>query len=114
MDVSDGLAGDLAKMLRASSVSAEVAVADVPLSGAARAAVAAAPDLLTTVLTGGDDYEILCAVPPDRVASLRAEAQAAGVPLTPIGRVTEGSAAPRFLDPDGTARNFAFRSFSHF
>ena len=59
MDVSDGLAGDLAKLCRASSVAAEIDVARVPLSDAARAAIAAEPALIETVLTGGDDYEIV-------------------------------------------------------
>ena len=58
MDVSDGLVGDLAKLCRASGVAAEIDVARVPLSEAARTAVAADPALLETALTGGDDYEI--------------------------------------------------------
>src|SRR5262249_28668522 len=49
MDVSDGLAGDLAKLARASGVAAQVAAGDVPLSPAARRAVAAEPALMETV-----------------------------------------------------------------
>ena len=67
MDVSDGLAGDLAKLCRASSVAAEIDVSRVPLSEAARAALAADPALIETVLTGGDDYEIVLTLAPEKL-----------------------------------------------
>ncbi|TGE02668.1 thiamine-phosphate kinase [Methylobacterium nonmethylotrophicum] len=114
MDVSDGLVGDLAKMMRASDLSAEVAIADIPVSEAARAALAVEPALLDTALTGGDDYEILCAADPEAVPALREAALRAGVPLTVIGTVTEGAAPPVFRMPDGAARAFRTGSFSHF
>lgn len=114
MDVSDGLVGDLAKMLRASGCGAEVETAAVPLSAAAAAATAENPALLATALTGGDDYEILCAVPPAEVAALTARAAAAGVPLTRIGTVTGDREPPRFRDRDGSPRRFDSGSFSHF
>jgi len=66
MDVSDGLVGDLAKLCAASGVSGEVEIARVSLSGAAREAVAHTPYLIETVLTGGDDYEVVFTVPPRR------------------------------------------------
>ena len=66
MDVSDGLAGDLGKLCRASGVGAEIEVARVPLSKAARAALAAEPKAIETVLTGGDDYEVVCDDPTGR------------------------------------------------
>src|ERR1700758_5053187 len=55
MDISDGLAGDLAKLCRASGVSAQINIAELPLSQAARSMLDADPGLLDTVLTGGDD-----------------------------------------------------------
>ena len=112
MDVSDGLAGDLAKLCRASGVAAEIDTARVPLSDAARAAVAAEPALLDTILTGGDDYEIVLTLAPEKFAALRAAAQAAGVAVTEIGRVMAGQGA-RFLR-DGKALSFAQPSYSHF
>jgi thiamine-monophosphate kinase len=112
MDVSDGLAGDLAKLCRASSVAAEIDVSRVPLSDAARTAVGAAPALIETVLSGGDDYEIVLTLAPDNLPAFRAAAEAAGVPVTEIGRVQAGEGA-RFMR-DGKALEFARASYSHF
>jgi thiamine-monophosphate kinase len=112
MDISDGLAGDVAKLCRASSVAAKIDVARVPLSEAARAAIAAAPALIETVLTGGDDYEIVLTLAPDKLGDLRAAAKAAGVAVTEIGRVQEGEGA-RFIH-GGKALNFPRPSYRHF
>jgi thiamine-monophosphate kinase len=113
IDVSDGLAGDLTKLCRVSQVSATVEVARVPLSDAARAAIAVDPVLRETALTGGDDYEILCTVPPGKAASFRAAAQAAQVDVTEIGEIAEGKGV-RFVGEDGQALTFGKLSFSHF
>ena len=112
MDISDGLAGDLAKLCRASGVAADVDVTSVPLSAAARGVVAAEPALIETVLTGGDDYEILLTLSPERVNSFRSDAAAAGVAVTEIGAVRAGEGA--HLIGDGKALTFARPSYSHF
>jgi thiamine-monophosphate kinase len=112
MDISDGLVGDLAKMCRASGVAAEVDVARVPLSDAARAAVTADPEALEAALTGGDDYEILLTLAPDKLEAFRADAKKAGVGATEIGRIAAGQGT-RFLR-DGKPLSFARASYSHF
>ncbi len=112
MDVSDGLAGDLAKLCRASSVATEIDVDRVPLSDAARAVMAADPALIETVLTGGDDYEIVLTLAPAGLASFLQAAEGAGVAVTEIGRVTAGEGA-RFVR-DGRPLSFARASYSHF
>lgn len=113
MDVSDGLAGDLAKML-GEGQSARIDLPAVPLSEAAQRACATDPGLIEVALTGGDDYEILCTVAPEAFQAFQAEAGAAGVPLTAIGTVTAGEGPPRFETADGAARVFAAGAFSHF
>lgn len=112
MDISDGLAGDLAKLCRASGVAAEIDTARVPLSDATAAALAAEPALFETILTGGDDYEILLTLAPDRLATFCAAAAATGVAATEIGRISAGQGA-RFMR-DGKALSFARPSYSHF
>jgi thiamine-monophosphate kinase len=114
MDVSDGLVGDLSKMMRVSGASAEVDVGAVPLSPAAAALIAQAPARLEIALTGGDDYEILASVPPQRAPDFEAQARAAGVSVTRIGRVVTGASPPTFRDAEGRALEFARGSFSHF
>jgi thiamine-monophosphate kinase len=113
MDVSDGLAGDLVKLCRVSRVAAEIEAARVPLSQAARAVVAADPAALEAVLTGGDDYEILCTVPPGQCEGFHAAARAAGVPVTEVGKVVAGEGAG-FIAADGATLVFRRAAFSHF
>ena len=113
MDVSDGLAGDLAKMMRASGTSASVDLNAVPLSPAARTALANDPSLIDRLVTGGDDYEILCAVPDERLTGFVADAAAAGIEATVIGRVDQGEGQPVFRDGDREHR-YERGSFSHF
>ncbi len=112
MDVSDGLAGDLGKLCRASSVAAEIDVSRVPLSAAARVALAADPALIETVLTGGDDYEIVLTLAPEKFAALRTAAQAVGISVAEIGEVKAGDGA-RFMHA-GKTLAFTQPSYSHF
>ena len=114
MDVSDGLAGDAAKMMRASGVSAVIDLDKVPLSPAARAAVMADLSCLMLAMTGGDDYEILCTAHPDAVAALCAKAQKANILLHPIGTVLEAGATPARFLRDGAEIAVGQGSFSHF
>jgi thiamine-monophosphate kinase len=112
MDVSDGLAGDLAKLCRASGLAAEIDVAAVPLSEAARAVLSADAKLIERILSGGDDYEVLLTLPATKFAAFRAAAESAGVPVSRIGQVTSGQGV-RFLR-DGKLLSLARTSYSHF
>jgi thiamine-monophosphate kinase len=114
LDVSDGLAGDLGKLCRVSGVGAAVAVERLPLSAAARQALAADPQAIETILTGGDDFEVVAAVPGNHVDDLRAEAAQAGVTVTEIGVVVAAARKARFVAADGGTLAFKRPSYSHF
>ena len=75
-------------------------------------AVAADPTAIEAALTGGDDYEILLTLPPDKLPDFSTEARKAGVAVSEIGRVTAGQGA-RFL-LDGKPLAFTRLSYSHF
>ena len=114
MDVSDGLAGDLAKLCRVSGVSAVIELEQVPLSGAARDLVSRGVVGLETLIAGGDDYEILCTIAEDRVEPFAQAAQRAGVAVSSIGTVVAGSASPKFIDKEGREIALERQSYSHF
>jgi thiamine-monophosphate kinase len=114
MDVSDGLAGDLAKLCAASGVSATIDAAAIPLSEPGRAALAAGMVGIERLISGGDDYEILCGIPADRLDSFMTAAGLAGIAVSVIGTATAGTEFPRFLDSDGHPISLTTRSFSHF
>src|SRR5689334_12622194 len=88
MDVSDGLAGDLTKLCAASGVSADIDAALVPLSVAASGLLARGVIGLESLISGGDDYELLCTAPQADVAAFMQEAARAGVAVAEIGTVT--------------------------
>jgi thiamine-monophosphate kinase len=114
MDVSDGLAGDLAKLCAASAVSAVVDVTSIPLSAPARRLVAGGAAAIATLVAAGDDYEILCTVPEARCEAFGEAARRAGVAVSSIGTILAGSDSPKFLDADGAALTLTHVSYSHF
>ena len=65
MDLSDGLIGDLPKLAEASGLAAHVCVEALPLSAALRNSVSLS-QARDWALAGGDDYELLFAVPANR------------------------------------------------
>jgi thiamine-monophosphate kinase len=113
MDISDGFAGDLAKLVRLAGCGADVFLADVPLSVAARAAIRHLPDLRETAFTGGDDYELLVSVPAAKAKAFQAQCLAAGIAVSQVGFTTAAPATIRFLEADGTERQFQSASYIH-
>jgi thiamine-monophosphate kinase len=70
--------------------------------------------LLLTAITGGDDYEIAAAVPPDAVAAYIAGCAAAGVAATEIGEAFAGEPGVTVTGADGAGLAIERGSFSHF
>jgi thiamine-monophosphate kinase len=113
MDVSDGLAGDLAKLCAASVVSAAIDAASVPRAGLP-VFTTNYDAFLEAALSGGDDYEILSTIPENRFERFAEAAALAQVPVTSIGTIMAGPAAPRFIDANGAEIVLLRRSYSHF
>jgi thiamine-monophosphate kinase len=114
MDVSDGLAGDLVKLCAASGVSAAIDIGSVPLSASARSLLTKGVVDIETLVSGGDDYEILCTIAENRFEAFEQAGKLAGVAVTSIGTIIGGAAVPRFLDPEGREITLQRFSYSHF
>lgn len=112
-DVSDGLVADLGHLCEASGCGATVELAAVPLSDAAKTVIAegrAAPEALAT---GGDDYELLFAAPPEASAAIERLAAELALPIAAIGSIEAGGAV-RLVDADGRPVPIAAPGYRHF
>lgn len=117
MDISDGLLGDAAKLAASATLhgltcAPTIDLRRIPLSQAAAEAVAREPALVDVIATGGDDYEILMALEPAKLAPLQEAARALGVEVTAVGELTE-AASPSFIGPDGQLRTGGPLKFEH-
>lgn len=115
MDLSDGLLGDLPKILAASNVRALIDVDKVPIPAAVRALF---PDEWMDLGTrGGEDYELLFTAPPEVMARVIEHAPDAGATITVIGEVLppEGGKALLVLrDAAGGETGIESGAFDHF
>jgi thiamine-monophosphate kinase len=113
MDISDGLVADLGHICETSGVGATIEASLLPLSAAARSAVATDAQNLMAALAGGDDYELLFTAPAARSPEIAALAGEMRVPITRIGRIEVGSGVA-VRDAQGAVMTVAVTGYRHF
>ena len=118
IDLSDGLLGDLAHVLKASQKGAQLQVLDMLQSPMVSEDLRTLPQdqALKLMLQGGDDYELLFSAPKSKAQALKVLAQQLNLPLTVIGQVTENAGiellqAPSLLDTESLK---SLGSYDHF
>lgn len=87
MDISDGLTGDLIKLCTVSDVGALLEFEKIPLSLAAKQSVQNKSDLWDTLLSGGDDYELLFCIPLQKTAEFERNLKSLDLPVTYVGDI---------------------------
>jgi thiamine-monophosphate kinase len=112
LDLSDGLGGDAHHLAAASGVRLAVALEQVPVAAEAiEPARRAGVPVQQWAAEGGEDYELLVALPPEfGEAEARDVERAGGIGLTRIGTVARGSGVEFRL----VGRPLALRGFDHF
>ncbi|MFT5933805.1 MAG: thiamine-monophosphate kinase [Hydrogenophaga sp.] len=111
LDVSDGLAGDLGHILRASGLGAEIDWTALPLAPALASLPLAQQQ--ECVLHGGDDYELLVTAAPAAREQMQAAAKASGAQLQRIGRLL-ATPGLHLIDAQGQRQPLAMRGHDHF
>lgn len=113
LDISDGFTKDLRRMAAGAVAGIEVAVSRLPLSPPCRQALEADSAVLASILEGGDDYEILCAVTRSDAAAFMRAAREAGVQISEIGVLERGQSV-RVIGDDGQDLTPVSGGFDHF
>ncbi|MGH2442891.1 MAG: thiamine-phosphate kinase [Chloroflexota bacterium] len=109
IDISDGLSSDLHHLCEASEVGALVRLADIRIDATARCIAAKLGlDASDLALNGGEDYELLAAIPPHAMR----EAERAG--FMPIGEILPSGEGVMLESADGKRSPLEPRGWRHF
>ncbi len=114
IDISDGLSSDLEHILQASQVNGIIVEDQLPLSKEFRQHVNTEPDLRGLALNGGEDYELLFTVAPEKAAALTALCAERSVSISSIGVIHEGCGVLSLHDMAGVVRPILVRGYDHF
>jgi thiamine-monophosphate kinase len=112
MDISDGLATDLAHICKESGVGAEIMADDVPLADELKKTAAALQlSSMQLALQGGEDYQLVFTAAAENSGPLRNLGREAGVDIACVGRIVAGEGV--MLWQDGAWRDITFRGYEH-
>lgn len=115
MDISDGLALDLSRLLGASNLGATIEESEIPVSDDARKlAQSSGQSPMSHALSDGEDFELLVCVPAANVGAIMDGWKAANMktPLSCIGRV-EAASSIRIASRDGTVKLLTPTGYDH-
>ncbi len=110
IDISDGLAGDIAHIAEQSQVDLSVNLADLPLADGLDVNV---QDHLRCAVAGGDDYQLCFTATQSNREYIASIAEQLNLSLTRIGEVKEGNGQVQWYDAERKIE-LPWHSFEHF
>lgn len=112
IDISDGLLADLGHILERSNVAATINMKEVNCSAIIKKYLSRA-QVINCLLAGGDDYELCFTVPKEKRSKIDVISQETGIPLTRIGKISEGEGLVVF-DSTGKPITLEKTGYDHF
>ncbi|EWH10781.1 thiamin-monophosphate kinase [Catenovulum agarivorans DS-2] len=115
IDVSDGLVADLSHIVKASQVSAEIKLSQLPLSDALVGQFGQM-QAIEYAATGGDDYELCFTINPAHLMDINKIAEQTGVVVTVVGEITQSEQNNHqvFTLLDGQTQQLTQLGYQHF
>jgi thiamine-monophosphate kinase len=111
MDLSDGLSVDLPRLCAASRVGAEIFTEDLPIFPECRRWGC---DPVEAALNGGEDFELLFSVPPNKACALEKKYPSHLPKITRIGAMIPGPEKIWRIGPGNKRRLLSERGYDHF
>jgi thiamine-monophosphate kinase len=113
LDVSDGLLKDATRLASGAGAALEIGTNALPLSNAGKAVLAADARCIVDVVSGGDDYEILCTVPSAKCGEFIQAAARLAFAVTEIGVLAPGTGVS-IVAPDRQPLAVSTSGYDHF
>ena len=114
IDISDGLLGDFQKLCSVSGVGGTIEESRIPFSEPARKCLDRDPGLFDTLVSGGDDYEILFTVNADARDAFEKDVAGLDFPVAFVGLIAKEGEDCGIAGADGHIRAFDHVSYDHF
>ncbi len=114
IDISDGLVRDAKRLAAASGCGARIQIDNVPLSPAARLFASLAGCDCIDLMHGGDDYEVLAAVPASEAPAFERAAESASTSVSKIGELQSLGEGVNCVRSDGTLVALDEGGYDHF
>jgi len=123
IDISDGLASDIRRLCEESNVGADIFVKNIPISRELKSEIRNPKSEINLALYGGEDYELLFTVKPEKVGKLKSLWEDMKIPITMIGEITKREINPvrpsvsygvNLINADGKATPLTKEGYNHF